>query len=389
MRKKIFWLNCFVVIAIACNLRAPLTSIGPIIEVIKEHYYLSSAMAGLLTSLPLIAFGSISFVVAYFPPVATLMGGILLILCGEILRSVGGEIGLFVGMALLGTGIAIANVLLPSFIKQKFPTKTTQMMSVYSLVLNTSAVAGIGLSFPLLSYFSLQYALLFWIVFAFLALLAYFPQIRNGRIFHARKKSAHTPNLFIHKSAWIITCFFGLQSFIAYSMFAWLATIIADRGYTQQFGIDILLLTQFVAIPVALFGPLLLGRMRKMYQAPYIACLCLCYIVAYLLLLGFDSVTIVYISAILIGIPMGGVFGIALLFISLKSENAFIAAKLSSMSQGFGYLIASSAPFILGYLHDYFGEFRQALVMLLCVSCLVSIVALLAYKSPIITAKHL
>lgn len=67
--KKIFWIN---VIIVAFNLRAPITAVGPI----KDKYYLNSTVAGILTSLPLIAFGSISFIVGYFSPIRAIVFGI-------------------------------------------------------------------------------------------------------------------------------------------------------------------------------------------------------------------------------------------------------------------------------------------------------------------------
>lgn len=52
---------------------------GPIIDIIKDKYYLNSTVAGILTSLPLIAFGSISFIMGYFSPIRAIVFGIFLI----------------------------------------------------------------------------------------------------------------------------------------------------------------------------------------------------------------------------------------------------------------------------------------------------------------------
>lgn len=54
--KKFFWINILVVITLALNLRAPITSIGPMIEYIQEYYKINSALAGMLTTLPLILY---------------------------------------------------------------------------------------------------------------------------------------------------------------------------------------------------------------------------------------------------------------------------------------------------------------------------------------------
>lgn len=219
IQKKIFWLNFFIVVIVAFNLRAPITAIGPMIDVIKDAYGLNSTFAGVLTSLPLIVFGSISFIVGYFSPIRAIIAGIFLIFIGEILRSYIGIYGLFLGMLGIGCGIAIANVLLPSFIKEKFPKKMASIMGVYSLILSISSIAGIALATPLLSVLDLAGAMVFWAIFSFVALMVYYPQAKNGRFFRAKKKSSKKINLFTNATTWKITLFMGFQSFLAYSLF--------------------------------------------------------------------------------------------------------------------------------------------------------------------------
>lgn len=75
------------------------------------------------------------------------------------------------------------------------------------------------------------------------------------------------------------------------------------------------------------------------------------------MLFVFDSKTSIIISAFIMGFPWGGVFGIALLFIAQKSSNTQVAAKLSALAQGFGYLIAAQGQWIIGFLHDKFEFF--------------------------------
>lgn len=193
--KKIFWIN---VIIVAFNLRAPITAVGPIIDIIKDKYYLNSTVAGILTSLLLIAFGGISFIVGYFSPIRAIVFGIFLIFLGEIIRSYFGVYGLFLGMLAMGCGIAIANVLLPSFIKEKFPKKMASIMGIYSLVLSISSIIGIALAIPLLSVFDLAGAMFFWAIFSFVALVVYYPQAKNGRFFRIKKKAHKKINLFIN-----------------------------------------------------------------------------------------------------------------------------------------------------------------------------------------------
>ncbi|EPB7470321.1 MFS transporter [Campylobacter jejuni] len=382
--KKIFWINVIIVIIVTFNLRAPITAVGPIIDIIKDKYYLNSTVAGILTSLPLIAFGSISFIVGYFSPIRAIVFGIFLIFLGEIIRSYFGVYGLFLGMLAMGCGIAIANVLLPSFIKEKFPKKMASIMGIYSLVLSISSIMGIALAIPLLSVFDLAGAMFFWAIFSFVALVVYYPQAKNGRFFRIKKKAHKKINLFINLTTWKITLFMGFQSFLAYSLFFWYVQIVVEKGFDKEFSTSMVLFAQLVAAPVSLFGPLLLGKLRQNLHTFYIAGLCSMYVIAFGMLFIFDSKISIIISAFIMGFPWGGVFGIALLFIAQKSSNAQIAARLSALAQGFGYLIAAQGQWIIGFLHDKFENFSFAILMLVFVGILVNIFGYLSYKSQII-----
>ncbi|MBC5857118.1 CynX/NimT family MFS transporter [Campylobacter jejuni] len=384
VQKKIFWLNFFIVVIVTFNLRAPITAIGPMIDVVKDAYGLNSTFAGVLTSLPLIAFGSISFIVGYFSPIRVITVGIFLIFIGEILRSYTGIYGLFLGMLGIGCGIAIANVVLPSFIKEKFPKKIASMMGVYSLILSISSIAGIALAIPLLSVFNLAGAMVFWAVFSFVALMVYYPHAKNGRFFRAKKKSSKKINLFTNATTWKIAFLVGFQSFLAYSLFFWYVQIIIEKGFDKEFATNMALFAQLVAAPVSLFGPLLLGKLRQNLHTFYIASLCSMYVIAFGVLFIFDNKISVIISAFVVGLPWNGVFGIALLLIAQKSSNAQIAAKLSALAQGFGYLIAAQGQWIIGFLHDKFENFSLVILMLIFVGILVNIFGYLSYKSQVI-----
>ncbi|MGI0406967.1 MFS transporter [Helicobacter himalayensis] len=383
-KKTYFWLSFAIMVAITLNLRAPINSMGPSIEAIKEYFNISSSVAGLLNSIPLLAFGSISFVVAYFSGVRLLFIALCCIALGEIMRSFGGIGGLFVGMGLLGAGIAVANVLVPSFIRKKFGKKTSAMMSVYSLVLNISSIIGILLALPLIALFGIKIAMAFWAIFALFAIVLFLPEVKNHRFSRTRAKPTTTKSLFVDFNAWKITLFIGLQGFVAYSTFTWLPVIIASKGYSLEYGTNILLYMQLISMPVAFLGPLLLGRLREIYRSVYMAFLCGLYAIGYVVMLFFDSQSAMIVGVLCLGIPMGGVFGLALLFISQKSATLAIATKLSSMSQGFGYLIAASGPFLIGVLHDLSESYVPGIVLVLCAAFALNIFGILTNKCKVI-----
>ncbi|EPP1572901.1 MFS transporter [Campylobacter lari] len=382
--KKFFWINILVVITLALNLRAPITSIGPMIEYIQEYYNINSALAGMLTTLPLIAFGLISFFVAYFSQIKALFFALCLIVFGELIRSYGGNIGLFSGVFLIGAGIAMANVLLPSFVKEKFAKNAYKIMGLYGSIIGLSSIAGVALSLPLLKIFEVPQAMFFWVVLALIALIFYFPHLKNKRLLRPKRKNINKINLFLNLTAWKVTIVMGLQSFLSYSLFAWLSVMISEKGFGIDFGSNVLLLSQIIGMPVAFLLPIVLSKLRTYAKSFVIVLLGFLYVLSFILVFFCDVKLVLLLAAIFLGFASSGVFTISLLFIAIKSSNSFIAAKLSAMSQGIGYLIAAQAPWIIGMLHDSFGNFTLGFIMLITVAITLNIFVFLAYKAPVI-----
>ena len=358
-RKKIYFINLLPIILISINLRGPITSVGPIANLLQDYYELSSAQVGLLTSLPLLAFGVVSFLVAVFQPIRAMFFGLVCIILGEVLRCVGDSITLFVGTAIMGSGIAIANVLLPSFVKVKFPREIPKVMGIYGLVLNISAALGMIAILPLAHILPLPLAFGCWVILAILAFVSYLPQIKNRRIFRPKRSYAVAGSLFANMHAWKITLFMGLQSAMAYSFFAWYPSLLIDFGFDKSFISRIMILMQCIIVPLSFIIPLWLHSLRQRLRDVAIVVICMLYAINYSLLLISHEMWLVILASIFIGVPIGGVFSVALLFISSKSANASVATKLSAMSQGIGYLMASICPWIIGKIHDAYHSFTK------------------------------
>ena len=61
------WVILLGIIFITVNLRAPLTSVGPLVELIRNDLHISNTLAGMITTLPLLAF-------AFFSPFVPKLG---------------------------------------------------------------------------------------------------------------------------------------------------------------------------------------------------------------------------------------------------------------------------------------------------------------------------
>src|SRR5690625_2632920 len=123
------------IIFVAFNLRPAITSVGPVIGLIRTDIGFAHWNIALLMSLPLIAFAILSPIT---PIVANrlsneliLIIGLIFLVIGISLRSISIIWLLFLGTLLVGLGVAVCNVLLPSIIKEKFPLKVGLMTGIY------------------------------------------------------------------------------------------------------------------------------------------------------------------------------------------------------------------------------------------------------------------
>lgn len=386
-RAQIEWFVLMGIVFITLNLRGPITGVGPIIEIIKEQYQLSNSLAGFITTLPLLAFAIFSPIVARFRYVTMMLYGLVFIALGELIRSYSGEIGLFVGTLIMGVGIAIANVLLPSIIKSKFPKTFGKIMSIYSLALVISAAIGAGISVPLALSLHLGWknTLAIWAIVAVVAIIFWLPHLK-GRRRYQNQKTPTGVNIPIYKYAtsWWITLFMGTQSLIFYSVIAWFPSILIEKGFDIHFASNMTLLYQVCSMPVALLAPMLIARVRNKHKHILTSFLCLMYALAFGILLFCNSLFAMVLVTLFLAFPMGGMFGIALLFVSTKASIPQKVARLSGMAQSLGYLIAAIGPIFLGFVYDVAKSWNVPLVIFVVLTLLLIFFAYKANNSKVI-----
>ncbi|GAB7017007.1 CynX/NimT family MFS transporter [Methanogenium cariaci] len=347
------------IIFISFNLRAPITAVGSVVGMIQADSMFSSGMVGFITTLPLLTFAIVSPFVAKSSQklgYGKLMAfGLFFILIGELVRSYTNLIGIFIGTTFLGIGIAIGNVLIPGIIKLKFSDKVGLMTSIYTSGMCTFAAIGAGLSIPLAKDLDLGWknALAFWVVLTAITLLIWLPQFkakRNSNVNHIATGGASATSIWKSPTAWWVTLFMGTQSFLFYSLVAWLPTIIISTGMKDSFAGTMALAFQLVAIPATLIIPLLCDKFKN--QRGLVSITCLLYISGMSLFLISQTQMSILLSVALMALGMGGSISLSIAFISLRSPNSVRASELSGMSQSAGYLLAAVGPILMGVIYD-------------------------------------
>lgn len=356
------------IVFIAVNLRPALAGVGPLIGLIREDTGLSNSMLGLLTSLPLIAFGVFSTLTPLFTRrfgvSGTLAGALFLLAVGIIIRSMPSVFALYFGTALFGVAIALCNVLIPGLVKRNFPHKSGRITSLYSSVLGIGAALAAGVSLPLTIDFDMGWrgSLGIWAVLALIGFFVWLPQIwKVKKAPHTRSFRKAMKNLSGSALAWKIALFMGLQSFAFYAVLAWLPEILQSYGYDSVYSGWMLSISQVTGILGSLFIPTLAGKKRN--QRFFVLVLVLIELVSIVGLM-LPQIGLIPVWVSLIGFGLGGTFGLALLFIVIRSDDSDTANELSGMAQSVGYFIAAIGPIIFGTIFDFTGVWLYPLGLL-------------------------
>ncbi len=349
------WLLFAGIILVAVNLRAGITSVGPLIGIIREDTGISNGLAGMLTTLPLIAFAILSpFAPGFarrFGMETTLLLSMIVLTFGIWIRSISSPWTLMLGTALLGMAIAVGNVLLPSLVKRDFPRNIGLMTGTYSMSMNMVAATASGVSIPLALQPQLgwQGSLVVWSTLSILAIIVWIIQRRGAEPVSTISSSSRGKNIMKSKLAWSITLFMGLQSLTFYVNVAWLPEILHSQGMDYAAAGWMLSILQFVSLPFSFIIPVLAGRRPNQRLLVLISAICMFSGYAGLLA-GIQSMNLLWV--ILIGISGGTNFSLALMFFTLRTRTAEEAAALSGMAQSLGYLLAATGPILIGFLHD-------------------------------------
>lgn len=361
-------------ILIAFNLRPVFGSLSVLLPEVMRDTGLSPWGASLLTTLPLLCLGLFAApapaLARRFGTERTLLGALLLICVGTLLRATGSLPVLFFSSALAGAGIAVSNVLLPGLVKRDFGSRSAMMTGLYTLAVCGGASGATAFTVPLEQHLfggSWSLALASWAFPAMLVLLLWAPQAMAERPRHAQAGVAGG-SLWRDPLAWQVTCFMGLQSALAYIALGWLAPILRERGLdgaTAGFIVGVSILAQLLT---CLVTPSIAVRCRDQRG---LAIGCAVVTLMSMLALIFAPLAGRWFWAVFLGCGQGGSFALALSLIVMRSPDARTTAQLSAMAQGVGYVLACTGPLVAGLLRGWTGGFESsALLLVFLAACM-------------------
>lgn len=342
------------IVVLAFNLRPAAVSVGPVLDEITASLGMSATTAGVLTTLPVLAFASFG---ALAPWLARLVGlhrvtllSLVAVVAGLALRAWTENVPMFLLLSLLAlSGMATANVLLPSLVKLHFPDRVGLMTSIYSTSLALGLTLASVLTVPVSEAAgSWRWGLFSWALTAVLAALPWLGLLRHDRRPGPASRTVSLGDVARTRLGIAMALFFGLQSLQAYSMFGWFAQVYRDAGFSPATAGLLLGVITGVSVPLSFLVPSLVARIHD--QSRLILALMACYPVGYVGLLV-APVEGAWLWAAMAGTG-ASIFPLVLTLIGLRARTSAGTAALSGFAQSVGYLIAALGPFGMGLLYD-------------------------------------
>jgi CP family cyanate transporter-like MFS transporter len=347
------------------NLRIAVASVPPLLDDLERHLGLSSSVAGLLTSLPVLCFGAGAIGAA---AVARRLGGektLLLAfipLCiGTALRGAGTTGALFAGTMIAAVGVALGNVVVPAVVKGRFPHRVGLLMGLYTAVVGLGAAVASGLAVPLADVLGWRGSLSVWTLPALATLVVLAVAVVRARGAVRVRPVGDARALFRDRVAWQVTLFMGIQSAMFYCGLGWLPSILQDQGFSPSSAGAWTSWFALIGIPASLIAPALATRAKD--QSRLVLGLGLIQALSIGGLLALPGPAEIWVTAW--GIAQGGQFALALTLIVLRTPDAQRSAELSGMTQAIGYSMGASGPVVLGVLHAMQGSWTVPLLFLL------------------------
>lgn len=358
------------IIFIAANLRGPLTMVGPLIPSMKESFTSGNSLFGILTSIPLFVFGIISIIAPKldnkFGKRITITTSLSLLLIGLLIRSLGSVSSLLIGSILVALGIGISNVLLPSIIVEGAPKKDVgRLTGTFTTTMGLFGSIASGLSIFLASIVGWQFALEIFVITAIIALVLWLTYSKTVEgIEREEQLEPEIKLLYLLKSklVWSIALFMGVQSWIAYALFAWVPSILIDRGMSSNFSAIALMIIQLCSMPTMYIIPIIAGKKKS--QSMFVAVTTIIGFIGCLSLFAANPI-ILTVGLVLIGIGQGASLSFSYLFFTVRTNSAKETSSLSGISQTIGYFIASTGPILFGYIHDITNLWNGSLIFIL------------------------
>jgi CP family cyanate transporter-like MFS transporter len=349
----------------ALTLRPQLVGAGPLLPAIQSDLGISHAVAGLLSTIPILCMG------VFAPPAHFLSDRLgtrialavslgLIAAFGLLRASTPGAVGLILLTIPVGIGMGFAGALIPVWVKERFAERPAFVTSVFATGISLGATISSALAVPLLHAFDTWRGPLLVFSAVTAGLTVVWLVLTRREPAHVRVK---TPPLHLplrSTLAWRMVCAFLFMSIVYYGLNSWLADAYTERGWSDgEAGALVATLNAMGIVSTFLAG--WVADRRGSRRAWLGGC-------ASLLLVGLLGIVLVpggaWLWVVLCGAALGPMFPLTLTLPVDASARPSDVASLAGMMLGFGYTLSAVAPLVLGAIRDATGSFTDVMWVL-------------------------
>ena len=357
-----------VIVLVALNLRAFLTSSSPLLAAIRQATGISFHAVALLTVLPMFAMGAMSlFGAAVGQRIGARAGiavGLAAIAVACASRYVaGGAAALLWSAALAGAGVGLVQALMPGVVKQAYPARIGVMTGLYAAAIMGGGGLG-AMASPWVAHAfggaqpDWHAGLAIWALLATFALLYWLNMRRMQFTADAPRQNLSWLRCFGNRRAWLLAVCFGLINGGYTSLVAWLPHFYAQQGWSAQQGGSVLALMTLAQVVAALAMPAI-ARSRGRDMRPWLVLTLLAQLAGFAAL-TFEAPVPAPAIAIVLGFGLGGAFALCMVLALDHLPDPAQAGALAGFMQGVGFMIAALAPFVTGWVREHTGGFTLA-----------------------------
>lgn len=355
-RGRQLWL-LLLVFWVGWNLRAPLLSVPPVLDLVRRGEHLSYAGSGLLSAVPILALGLVAV------PAAVLVrrwgarlvvgGGLCLAALGALARGLpGGALPLFLGTAALGAGIAACQPGIPAFLQSRFGKGVQRASVTFTLGITVGEVVASGTTASVLLGWlgSWQATMVFWGLLLATAVPLWLRGARGRPAGRSRGERWRLRDTLWSWRLWAVYLLFTGQSLVFFSANTWIPTSLRGGASAGTVSLTLAVLNG-VMIPVDLVL-MLSARNFATRRSYYFAS-------STITLLGAGGWMVSSARPALLWAALIGI-GVALNFAGLLAYPALVAAphRVAAVSASMltvGYVGAFAGPFLGGVALDLGG----------------------------------
>lgn len=357
------------IVLTAVNLRTAVTGFTPLLEMMGAALGFGVTVAGLLGTLPAVAFA----VFGVLAPVVTRRFGLertVTLALGFtalalVLRALAPTpLILVISTVLALAGIGAANVVIVPLVKVWFPDRLALWTSIYLISMQAGQFVAPLIAVPIAHEVGWRVSIGMWAALAAIAALVWVTvTIRLPRGTQpAGKQAGPSAGVRVHRSAtvWGLVGVFAVTSFSNYGVITWVPAMLTEAGASAALGGTMVALYSAWGVVSAFVVPAIATRMANPY---IVVVVCAAALVAGYLGLLFAPLNGIVLWVCLLGVGVS-MFPLCMTLINRRTKTPQTASAVSGFVQGVGYALACFGPIGLGLLRQATGSWSAPLLVL-------------------------